>query len=179
MQSYFDEKMKEKEELEREKRLMTEAKNNVTNWDTVDLWAGRQYTLVEREKYREIVDKANRAFFMESDNVRMKEDIEDWKEAVSRSRNLMNSYKELAERKNPEKNSIEKMAGMTFQVVSNEILNFMKENNLVEQSGEIYFMEKGKARTAYQELSEELKDQFRVMATRIISEDPEKEKSSI
>lgn len=150
MQSYFDEKMKEKEELEREKRLMTEAKNNITNWDTVDLWGGLQYTLVEREKYREIVDKANRGILMEGENTRMKEEIEDWKEAVSRSRNLMNSYKEFAERMNTENNSIEKMARIAHKLDDGEPL-------------------------AWISIPEEKKDMYRVIATRIVSEDPDKE----
>lgn len=80
----------------------------------------------------------------------MKEDIEDWKEAVSRSQNLMNSYKELAERKNTEKNSIEKMARMAHKVDAGESL-------------------------AWVSLPEERKDMYRVIATRIVSEDPDKE----
>lgn len=69
---------------------------------------------------------------------------------------LVQTYKELAERKNPESVSIEKMAKNLY----NTLHRYVQDT----------FMD-------WDDLEENIKDTFRVDATRIISEDPDKQNS--
>lgn len=113
------------------------------------------------EQNMEIAQKA--LIVNQEDKNRIREELEETLEALSRSRQLRASFQEIADRNTGEKNTIEKMAEMTFNVVSQEMEEFVKQNGLEFENMD----------QKYQDLSEESKDIFRVMATRIISESPQ------
>lgn len=100
----------------------------------------------------------------QEDKNRIREELEETQEALSRSRQLRESLQKFADVKNGEKNSIEQMAKMTFNIISQEMKEFVKDHNMEEQ----FDMDQ-----EYEDLSEESKDIFRVMATRIVSESPQ------
>ena len=101
----------------------------------------------------------------QEDKDRIREELNETKEALSRSRQLRKSFQDIADKKIGEKNTIEQMAEMVFNLISKELREFVERNGM--QGG---FNNMGKK---YEDLSEEWKDEYRVMATRIVSESPQ------
>lgn len=77
--------------------------------------------------------------FYEGEARRKDEEIEDWKEATRRARNLYECYKEFAERKNPESNTIEQMAENIYEIIKREVSTTMNEGRTGEEK--VYYMD--------------------------------------
>lgn len=163
---------------EKEKILKTISR--IVNWNARPILEGREYVIIDHEEYQNMVVRIQdlerhnqdlmeeKSYFQEKKEELEKkcyvqeESIEDWKEATRRARNLYESYKQFGEKQNREKNSIEQMA-----------------KNMYRMNREDYMREGAIDIPEWEEQEEDIKDTYRVRVTRIVSEDQDKEKSSI
>lgn len=139
--------------------------SQISNWVVTDLWYKEWELILINQSFN---DRRNKEFEeMERENYRLKEELADTQEALSRSRKLRTSLQELADRKHWEKAKIEDMAQNLFYMIQSEMTRVFTDHTDFDLEA---------WQLKWEDLSEQQKDFHRTHATHIISHLPTDEK---